>query len=289
MKPFIFNNDENCHPVIFRYDSSGHFVALFPFEEELVVEGRCLVVPLKGEEYVRDLNQMIEATETAYVEQITPEVVDEIEMKKGWTLFVMNSEQEEPEQRMEYTVFNKKNKKPLSKDELIARLKAIASDETPREEHHGAMCYSPCIPPMEQYNCDICNCDIEYRAGKNEAILNTVYEMRYYGYDVKVESVCKSCAEKIKKELYPNSKSRGEEGYDYKKDIWLGALNHIFYFRFPNDSEYHRAIANDESQYIALLTLMKNKRMYSGEFGGNRYIADEIDTLEFMTGIKFDV
>lgn len=197
MKPFVFNNDENCHPVIFRYDSTGHFVALFPFEEELVLDGRCLVVPLKGEEYVRDLNQMIEATETAYVEQITPEVVDKIEMKKGWTLFVMNPEQEEPEQPeqcIDYTVFDNKPKKPLSKEKLIARLKAIASDETPRELHHGAMCYSPCIPPMEQYVCDICNCDIEYRAGKNEVILHTVYEMRYYGYDVKVESVCKNAA-----------------------------------------------------------------------------------------------
>jgi hypothetical protein len=100
--------------------------------------------------------------------------------------------------------------------------------------------------------------------------------------------MCSSCAEKVKKELYPTMKSYGEEGFDRNKDIYIFDINHIFYFRFPNATECHRAIANREYQYEALLTLMRNERMYLNDFGRSHYIADEIDTLEFMTGIKFD-
>lgn len=185
------------------------------------------------------------------------------------------------------------SKKPLSKEELIARLKAIASDETPREENHGAMCYSPArfkLTPLRLFGCDACGHVELLREWNNTKIIKKIIKgMTKLGYDAKVKAVCKSCAVRIKKELYPNSKSNGEEGFNYMKDIWIDDINHIFYFRLSKDSEYHRAIANSVCQYEALLTLMKNERMYFNRFHNSRYIADEIDTLEFMTGIKFDV
>ena len=83
--------------------------------------------------------------------------------------------------------------------------------------------------------------------------------------------------------------SDGEECFDKHEKIRIGDLNHIFYFRLPDDIEYHRTIANREGQYAALLTLLQNEQKYGDYFGNSHYIADDIDTLEFMTGIKFDI
>ena len=165
--------------------------------------------------------------------------------------------------------------KSLSKEELLARLKAIASDNSPRIENFGAMCYSQMSPPEKHFKCDVCGTDTSYSDWNN--------------HDVKVETVCESCAEKVKKEVYPDMKSPNDDGFDWDKDIWLSDINHIFYFKTTSDTEYHRAIANYWSPYKALLTLFQNKPMYYDSYDASHYIADEIETLEFMTGIKFDV
>lgn len=180
-------------------------------------------------------------------------------------------------------------KKPLSKDELIARLKAIASDDSPRIENFGAMCYSQMCPPEKHIGCDICGSDICYFDwSTHDTILDLVAEIANLGYDVKIETVCKTCAEKIKKEVYPNMKSEDDEEFDWEKDIWLDSINHVFYFRTSSDAEYHRAIANYKDSYRALLALLQNNPMYSDSRDGSHYIADEIDVLEFMTGIQFN-
>lgn len=185
---------------------------------------------------------------------------------------------------------NEINKKPLSKEELIARLKAIASDETPRVYDRGAMCYCPAPPPLKLFICDACGHIALLREWNyTKEIKKVIKEMTELGYDAKVEAVCKSCAERIKNELYPNSKSNGEEGFDYEEGFWIGEINHIFYFRLSEDTEYHRALENSIEHYDALLALMENRRIHSDGFGGNLYIADEIDTLEYMTGIKFNI
>jgi len=181
--------------------------------------------------------------------------------------------------------------KPLSKEELIKRLKAIAADNTPRIENPGAMCYSPMVPSQEHFSCEICGGDcvsVVFSRDSHTLILDYVKEMSDLGYDVKVETVCRNCAEKIKKELYPNMKSEDDRDFDWKTDIQLNSINHIFYFRTSPDTEYHRAIANDNNQYKALVTLMLDMPMYGGDYDESHYVADEIDTLEFMTGIKFN-
>ncbi|MCF0186344.1 MAG: hypothetical protein HUJ98_07655 [Bacteroidaceae bacterium] len=182
------------------------------------------------------------------------------------------------------------DKKPLSREELVARLKAIAADESPRIERMGAMCYDMSLGEEEHTECDICGCDITYLDSFNSlgTIYDSVWKIRSLGYDAKVENVCHECGEKLRKEIYPNSKSYGEEGFDRDKDIWIGALNHVFYFRLSPDEEYHRAIANDKYNYKALLALLQNKPLYTDYFDKGHYIADEIETLEFMTGIKFN-
>lgn len=181
-------------------------------------------------------------------------------------------------------------KKKLSKEELLARLKAIASDDSPRVEKFGAMCYSQMSPPEKHLKCDVCGADTSYCDWNNhETILELVNDMAKLGYDVKVETVCESCAEKVKKEVYPDMKSPGDDNFDWDKDIWLSDINHIFYFKTTSDIEYHRAIANYKNPYKALLTLFQNKPMYYDSYDASHYIADEIETLEFMTGIKFDV
>jgi hypothetical protein len=180
--------------------------------------------------------------------------------------------------------------KPLSKEELIERLKAIATDDTPRIENPGAMCYSPMMPKHKKRGCDICGISILYfDYVASDSIFKTVREIRRLGYDVKVEAICKTCAEKLKKELYPNMKSIEDEDFDWEKDISLHDINFVFYFRITPDADYHRAISNRVYQYTALLTLLQNEPMYSGNYDESHYIADEIDSLEFMTGIKFNV
>lgn len=174
--------------------------------------------------------------------------------------------------------------KPLSKEELVERLKAIADDDSPREDDGMiAMCYSPSMPPIQKTKCDICGSEICYMGWGDDKISDYVKGIASLGYDVKVETVCESCAEKIKKEIYPNTKP------DDVDDIWLSEINHIFFFRTSADEEYHRAIANDESQYRTLLAFLQNEKKYYNEYHECNYLADEIDTIKFMTGIKLDV
>ena len=92
-------------------------------------------------------------------------------------------------------------KKAKTKEELIERLKAIAADDTPRVRHEGAMCYSMAAPPEKHQKCDSCSKDICYHdCDRHESISKLVEEMVKLGYDVKVEKLCESCTEKLKKE-----------------------------------------------------------------------------------------
>ena len=181
-------------------------------------------------------------------------------------------------------------KKAKTKEELIERLKAIAADDTPRVRHEGAMCYSMAGPPEKHQKCDSCGKDFCYHDwNHHESISKLVDEMAKLGYDVKVEKLCVSCADELKKELYPNMKSEKDEEFDWDKDIWLSAINHVFYFRISPEEEYHRAIANSVEQYKSVLCLFQNKAEYQGGFGRNYFIDEELDTLEFMTGIHFEI
>lgn len=179
-------------------------------------------------------------------------------------------------------------KKPLSKEELVARLKAMAADETPRERHPGAMCYSICMPPENHLKCDMCGKDICYHSWNHETVIEMVDKMKKLGYDVKVDTVCETCAKKLKVELYPDLKKPDDDGYDEFKDIHIFDINHIFYFRTSSDEQYHRAIAYHPYNYKPLLALMQNEHEFLDGHGANHFTDEEKESLEFMTGINFD-
>ena len=90
-------------------------------------------------------------------------------------------------------------------------------------------------------------------------------------------------------ENLPGSAKESNIDFDWEKDIWLSDINHIFFFKALGETEYHRAIANYKDSYRSLLALLQNKPMYYDSHDGNHYIDEEKDTLEFMTGIKFDI
>ena len=179
---------------------------------------------------------------------------------------------------------------PLSKEELVARLRAIAADETPREEHFGAMCYSQMAPPRKKATCDLCKKEFTYSGwDEGKRIKSVVREMKKLGYDVKVETVCRSCAEALKTELHPKEPDYWTAYNEGKKyHVSVREINFLFSFRTSPDVEYHRAIANNEDYYASLLSLLKNSPMYFDSYDRNYYIADEKDVLQFMTGIDFN-
>lgn len=183
-----------------------------------------------------------------------------------------------------------KMNKPLSKEELVARLKVIASDDTPRIRNFGAMCYMRGSAPEKHTNCDGCNNDIEYSDyNTHDTILEMVRKMKILGYDVKVQTLCENCAEKLYKEADPESKIVLDEGFVFSKDIFFHDINHIFYFKASGDTDYHKVITNNADKYQTLLTFLQNKVMYDDDDDYSHYIAEEKEILELMTGIKFDV
>ena len=177
---------------------------------------------------------------------------------------------------------------PLSKEELVERLKALAADETPKMRNMGAMCYSIAQPPAKQTLCDFCHCIIHYW-GREDIIKAMVGDMKMLGYDVKVRIVCPHCAQKTEAELLAKRESQDEDNYKRIKDMWPNNIYHIFYIKVSPDIEYHRVIENDPDKYRTLLALLENRPMFSGNFGKLHYVDEEIEILEHMTGIKFDV
>jgi len=95
-------------------------------------------------------------------------------------------------------------KKPLDKEDLVARLKELSANTIRQKEIMGAMCYSPSMPPIEHTKCDWCGDDIAYENwhDEREAIYKTVQSIANLGYDAKVEICCKKCAETLP--LYKN-------------------------------------------------------------------------------------
>ena len=90
-KTLLFNGEENCHPVVFRLTpETNHLVALFIFEEEIMLDNLCLVITSTGEEYVENRQQILDSTEITYSEQLDKDFIERIEEEKGWELFVLN-------------------------------------------------------------------------------------------------------------------------------------------------------------------------------------------------------
>ena len=179
-------------------------------------------------------------------------------------------------------------KKKTSKDELVEKLKDLDGCFTKLPDDMNAMCYYRVFTPKEERTgkCSSCGSDIILLGDDYLSINEIVLQIKSLGYDVKVDMICHVCSEKLKKELYPDSKPQGEECFYWNKDILIGSVNFVFYFRLNPDAEYHRAIANDINKYEALYALLQKKPIHGDSCDASQYTTDEIATLEFMTGIK---
>lgn len=179
-------------------------------------------------------------------------------------------------------------KKPLSKEELIARLEAIASEEIPVARNMGAMCYSRMSPPEQTCQCDRCNNTITYMTWKDN-IPSIVKKIKRLGYDAKVEVLCSECCDKIKPELYPNLKDLQFEikiGGKHTAEIFTYSRNFIFYFRIDETTDYHRVLLNNSYYYELLLNFLQGKSRYQGRYDQDVFLKENIPEIQYMTGIK---
>ncbi len=138
-------------------------------------------------------------------------------------------------------------KKPLSKEELIARLKAIAADTTPKKQIFGAMCYSQMSPPEKRDTCQMCGTEFVYRDWHTkENITKMVNKMISLGYDVKIKILCSECGDKMVRQLYPDCRyCNPQKKYDrdcFFNTIWPDDINFLFFFRTKSDEPYHQAL-----------------------------------------------
>ena len=180
--------------------------------------------------------------------------------------------------------------KALSKDELIARLKAISADKSERIESIGAMCYSPAPPPIKHAQCEMCRNHITYCDWRNEraSISKIVKQISELGYDAKVEVCCIECAKQFLEGLQSDNKSLPDDEANYYSLPHYGEINYLFSFKPKDGDKYHLCIANSEEQYKSLYSLLNNMPFYNDNYDAICYIADEKDVLKYMTGIDFD-
>lgn len=172
------------------------------------------------------------------------------------------------------------NKKALTKKELIERLKTIAADETPREYSMGAMCYSMGYPSPEPVKCDICGKEIKPEYDHDD-IKGYVEKFKQRGYDAKIQCLCFECADKTLAEIKPKLKPK-------KRKEWLieDTANYLFSFRISKEDDYYRVFENYSCMYRVLLAFLDGETSYLNDFDCRHYLADELEDLLQMTGIK---
>ena len=169
-------------------------------------------------------------------------------------------------------------KESLSKEELIAQLKALSESETPKSIHMGAMCYSPAPPQVQKVKCESCGKIIEEYdwMRSRTCIKKEVEEIKKLGYDAKVENICATCATKLG--------IKDEDG----NALLEGRLYNVFYFKTKDDKYYHVSESSDEDEYKAVLAFLKNKPTYTDYYDATHLIKDELDVIKKMTGISID-
>ena len=167
--------------------------------------------------------------------------------------------------------------KSLSKEELIAQLKALSEAEAPESIHMGAMCYSPAPPPLRKVKCELCGQLIEefdWMSSRN-GIKKQVEKIKALGYDAKVEHICADCINKLG--------ITDEDG-----DAFTEGLYYVFYFKTKEQQEYNIVQCSDEDAYKAVLAFLKNEPSYTDYYDATHLIKDELDIIKRMTGISIE-
>lgn len=184
---------------------------------------------------------------------------------------------------------NEKQRK--TREELIERLKEIASEEVPQERHRGAMCYS--IAPPEDFSteCDYCKSTIIYSSWSSRKIIHEIVdEITGLGYDAKVAVLCNECFKKLKAELYPEVEKELVLDEEHKIEMDCYNRNFVFYFRVSSDETYNCALSSNQDHYNAVLSFLKGEKAYRGYRipYEKKYIMKDIPIIEFMTGLKIE-
>lgn len=186
-------------------------------------------------------------------------------------------------------------KKSLSREELLEKLRELASHgevEQPKRRS-SAMCYCPA--PMDKIveKCQECGKtknERGYETFEESGVLRITNEIKNLGYDAKVTQLCGKCAAKVAESygLYP--KERGHRLSRYNDDDM-----YIFFFFRPNgESSYHCIeTGRDSSPYLTLWTFLQGRALEviarrGNMFGGDMTTASVLKTIHNMTGIGLD-
>lgn len=180
-------------------------------------------------------------------------------------------------------------KTPLSKEELIKQLRAIAKKKVPLptlpRPDMRVMCY--CINAPEEVTIKCEHCGKMYHIPDpfymGHSIFDKVATIKDLGYDAAVEVVCSKCA--IKLGLI--------DEYDS-----TSVIHHLFKFKARGQEKWHLAISNDPYDYDALIAFLENEPIYITN--GSKYVrghgwCDEphftkakLDRIIQMTGINVE-
>ena len=191
-------------------------------------------------------------------------------------------------------------KKPLSKEELIAQLKELSEREIPQDFESrvpAAMCYYPGplkSPALERLRgkCDSCGRRIVesgYFLMDPEEIKDAVEQIKAIGYDAKVEFLCPDCAAKVGiKGIKSEDSNQTLVSSFVKKLTPCDRVLCVFYFKAKGQEEYHIAVSNEISDYKAVLAFLKDEPTYTGNFDRINQIKDNLDIIKRLTGISVE-
>ena len=185
-------------------------------------------------------------------------------------------------------------KQPLSKEELIQRLKVLSEiDPKSLPPEMTAMCYCPSAPPYDppsikiKLTCQHCkkkypfDCNHLYRFlfGKPlfKRISLIVKQINELGYDCHTEMWCKECI--------GNAGIKDKFG---EYPLSGGNLLLVFFFKTEGQEEYHKAISDNDYDYRVVLAFLKNEPTFKDDYRCIQHTINHIDTIQYMTGIKTD-
>jgi DNA-directed RNA polymerase subunit RPC12/RpoP len=156
---------------------------------------------------------------------------------------------------------------------LEERLKKLSQTEYTGELVMGAMCYDPAVPAYMDYICSHCGDTIKEKYENWDiyninGIENIVNQIKENGYDVVLDKTefCPRCS---------------------KKEIEHPEL--IFKIRFSSNADYHIVKANMANEYQCLRAFLLDKKTFSGEYGEEHSLHNNIMVIQKMTGLGKDL
>ena len=200
-------------------------------------------------------------------------------------------------------------KNPLSKEELVKQLRAIAKKKVIIRDN-GMKALVNFRADIITESCDYCG--NEYRvsdfAGTHTRKIEIVENIKSLGYDADLEFVCTNCAIKrglidLMNEIYSDycNSEYGNSEYGKLHKIssideflskYYGGLYPLIKFKARGQDEWHLAIAADDD-YKAVIAFLKNEPTYETyDFSEHKFcliaLKNKLDIIKRMTGISIE-